>query len=137
MVEEGDLFGEYLPNVRYALVNICDLNDAEILEKKNALASVFLLEKRLGDEKLKEFWDAIWSFVKGEDSLLLEGIFQWLIMILKQRGIDTSEIGEIDWKTNLEEGKTVIQNQLDKIEERETPKPLVLAAISGFFFLQP
>ena len=109
MVEEGELFGEYLPSLRYALVNICALSDEEILAKKNGLASVFLLEKKIGRENIGDLWQTICELMEGEDELLWKGILEWLIMNFKQRDASTSEIGKINMdKLNPKEGRSKI-----------------------------
>lgn len=57
------------------------------------------------------------STIRREDSQVSKGIIEWLIMILKQRDVDASELENIPLGEH-EKGKTMIQHQLDKIEKR-------------------
>jgi len=116
MVEMGDVFKDYIPNFKYHLIDVRRLDEEELKKKGDAIAAVFLLEQGFGerDEKLREKLEGALSILTKEEENLARGVYKWLTMKMKNAGIDTSKIEEIDYHRRYEEAVDMIEIELRK-----------------------
>lgn len=119
LVEQGDLFTEYIPNVRYHLVDIPRISKEMLKEIGNVLAGVFLLEHEIhGEEFSKAFQEALDLFDRETDDEIWKAVAEWLSVLLRRRHpLDAVKLmQEIDFtKHNRQEVKTMLATMPEKL----------------------
>ncbi len=111
IVQSGELFGDFLPSLRYHLV---DISKQEELEKQaNALAAVFLLEKENPNANLEETIKKAISWAENESNYELWKTFmKWVARFLQDHRNPSNKdiLDDLDFENkNKEEITTMIE----------------------------
>lgn len=128
IIDENELFGDYLPNLKYYLVDIPRYNFEQLSKLKDTLASVFMLENQaLSDaNSSKKFISAIQKSLKiwiaANDDDFIIGMVTWLIYKLQDKHPSLQD-------KVLKE----LLSQLDKKPAREELFPMIDTNIKHFF----
>jgi predicted transposase YdaD len=99
IVDEGEIFGDYLPNVKYHLVDIARCDAERLKQLGNSLAGVFLLEHDLqGEEFTTAMQEALDLIDQDADEPLWRAIATWIsVRILREMPDEAAEIlGKLD-----------------------------------------
>ena len=119
LVDMAEIFGEFIPNVQYHLINISDLNIEKLQQLGNALAGVFLLEHKVNSEEFeKAFKEALKLIFTEPDYELVKAIIQWILALLKREFPKQAPalVQEIDFtKYNREEVRTMLETMPKKL----------------------
>ena len=119
LVDQGDLFTEYIPNVKYHLVDVPRISKEMLKEIGNILAGVFLLEHEIhGEEFSKAFQEALDLFDRETDDEIWKAVAEWLSVLLRRRHpLDAVKLmQEIDFtKHNRQEVKTMLATMPEKL----------------------
>jgi len=83
LVEEGEKFGDFIPNVRYHLIDIPRYDIEKLKEIGNSLSGVFLLEHE-SDELESSLKEALEMIAKEPNEELWKAIIEWIKPKLKQ-----------------------------------------------------
>jgi predicted transposase YdaD len=85
LVEHGELFAKYLPNVSYHLVDIPRVNQDTLKRIGNCLSGIFLLEQEINSQEFEDSLLQALEFIDQEtDDELWKAIIDWLLMLLKR-----------------------------------------------------
>ena len=119
IVESGKLFANYIPNVKYHLINVPKLNVEQLEQIDNTLAGIFLLEKEIGSEKFAEILRKSLNVIEKEtDDELWKAVVEWIFIKLK--GKHPSSLPEL-WKNidlennNRKEVITMLETMPEKL----------------------
>jgi predicted transposase YdaD len=90
IVEQGELFGDFLPDFRYHLVHISEIPETYLKELHNSLSAVFLLEKENRGEAFQEVLKVALSWVfKEKSEQVRNGILDWILIRFQKETQDT------------------------------------------------
>ena len=119
IVEYGELFTDFIPNLKYHLIDIPRLDIDKLKQIGNALAGVFILEHEISSEEFeKAFHDALDLIDKEHDDEIWKGILEWIRMRLLGNHPKKAEklFQEIDFsKHNRKEIKTMLETMPRKL----------------------
>ena len=139
MVDKGDLFNEFIPNVKYHLIDIPRYDEKKLKKIGDTLAGVFLLEhesesKEDFNKRLKE---ALAIIAQEPNEELWQSVAQWIAEKLKRKlpGDEAEKLLEnLDFeKYSKKEIKTMLETMPEKLitwgkdEERKTIAKNMLA----------
>ncbi len=84
MVEHSNLFGNYIPNLQYHLIDIVHYDTNKLKALHNALSALFLLEQSQDHESfLQSIREANIILSQEKDTELWKAILQWIVFKLK------------------------------------------------------
>jgi predicted transposase YdaD len=94
MVDEGEIFGDYLPNVKYHLVDIARADPQRLQQLGNSLAGVFLLEHDLQGEEFAAAMQQAFDLIDQDtDEPLWRAIVTWITArILREMPEQAAEV---------------------------------------------
>lgn len=81
---EFDLFKDYIVNFKYHLINVNDYTKENLLELKNTIASIFLLDQHIDRQEFILRAGALSDIYKSLSSIHQLKIKDWLINTLKE-----------------------------------------------------
>jgi predicted transposase/invertase (TIGR01784 family) len=94
MVDRHEVFGDYVPDFRYMLVDVAHYDLAKLRRIRNAVAGVFMLDRDLSGTDLRERLREALDFLKREETEAILTFATWLRnVLLSHRGEE--ETGEI------------------------------------------
>ena len=94
MVDRHDLFGDYVPDFRYMLVDVAHYEVSKLRRIRNAVAGVFLLDRDLRGTDLRLRLQEALGFLRDEQAEVILTFATWLRnVLLSHRG--EKETGEI------------------------------------------
>ncbi len=142
LVQKGEIFQDFLPNVRYHLVDVSQQGVDKLQGLANSIAGVFLLEKEDFENDWQEKFDtAIQWFDKEENSELWKALFHWLAYHLanKLSPKDSDNIiDEIDFENkSKQEIYTMIQTLPDRIYQDGEIQGLAKGMLKGLSWTSP
>ncbi|RME84260.1 MAG: hypothetical protein D6785_05765 [Planctomycetota bacterium] len=97
IVEMGEEFIEYIPNLHYSLLPIHQMSREELEKYGKGLGAVFLLEQGFGEEEeeLKKRLEEASKMLFKEEKELVQAIGKWFQMRLKGSELEPSLVEEI------------------------------------------
>ena len=119
LVDMADIFGEFIPNVKYYLINIQKLKIEELQQLGNALAGVFLMEHEVNSQEFeKSFKEGLKLVYSEPDYELLKTITEWIFALLKREFPEKAPelVQNIELtKNNREEVRTMLETMPKKL----------------------
>ena len=120
MVEESEIFGDFLPNVKYHLVDIPRLDPKKLNELGNSLSGVFLLDREIAQEEFESVLNqALENIFKDKNLELKRAIIDWIMNRFKEKAEEfglTQVIEEIVLKSeNQKEMKSMLEMMPKKL----------------------
>ncbi len=147
IVQSGEIFGDFLPSLKYHLI---DISKQEELEKQaNALAAVFLLEKENPNANLEETIKKAISWMKNEPNYeLWKTLMKWVARFLQDHRNPSNKdiLDDLDFENkNKEEITTMIETLPQRLidqgaktgYEKGLAKGEVLGLIQGIGYTYP
>ncbi len=116
-VDGGDIVKEYIPNLRYHLIDLSKISNDVIREKNNTLSSVFLFENIKRSKNKAELLSEVMTILdKEEDEEISITINKWILIHLQtEEEKKTHAINNIDIdKLNRMEGRKMIESLRDQ-----------------------
>ncbi len=124
IVEHSELFGDYIPNLKYHIIDIGHYDPNKLAALHNALSSLFLLEQSHDQTALSKSLEEISDvFSQEKNAELWKAVFQWIIIKLKLNFSKTSpealtQLEEAILKKTKKEGHTMLETVVNKIFEQ-------------------
>jgi len=124
IVEHSELFGDYIPNLKYHIIDIGHYDSNKLAALHNALSSLFLLEQSHDQAALSKSLEEISDvFSQEKNAELWKAVFQWIIIKLKLNFSKTSpealtQLEEAILKKTTKEGHTMLETVVNKIFEQ-------------------
>lgn len=120
LVEQSHLFNDFLPQLKYYLVDIPRLSEEKLKQLHNSLAAVFLLERDMPGEQYEEVLKMALEFiVKDADSELAKSLYQWILRRFQEKTEESvlqKVIQEISPQTEqIQELKTMLELMPQKL----------------------
>ena len=145
LVEQAQLFGDFVPNLRYYLVDIPRLDKTKLAKFANGLAAAFLLDREMDSADFAQTLQQATTWLDNEpDDEVLHGVAAWIIMLLKNEFPDSVKdlLDNVDLnKRSRKEVKTMLETMPRKIYNsgrQEECKQNILTFLEGRFgFVSP
>lgn len=118
LVEHGELFGDFIPNVFYHLIDIPRYDAARLKQIGNSLAGVFLLEHESKEGNFETILQESLDIIGQEDDYeLWKSIVEWVIAKLKRELPQQAGqmLGNVDFNRH---SKKEIKNMLETTAKR-------------------
>lgn len=110
-VAEADKFGDFVPNVKYHLLDIPRYDPQELKKMGNTLAGVFLLEREVKDQDVESFLkDGLSIIGKEQDYEIWKQVIYWLLAKLDRELPDEarSVLAQIDLERQTKQEVTTM-----------------------------
>lgn len=118
LVEYGELFGDFIPSVRYHLIDIPRYSEEKLKQIGNSLAGVFLLEheRKSKEEFETNLKEALAIIGQEPDKELWKEIIQWIVVLLKRVFPEKGELLEnLDFEKHK---RKEIQSMLETMHKK-------------------
>ena len=119
MVEYGHIFAEFIPNVKYHLVDVPHQAKELLLRLRNTLAAVFLLEQDIDDVEFREVFREAFHLLENEpDDEIWLAIVGWVYVKLCRKSPEQANelFDEIDFsKFSRKEVTTMLETVSAKL----------------------
>ncbi len=117
---DGEIFREFLPSMRYHLVDIPRIDNDKLKQLNNALAGIFLLERNHSPEEFEKVYEEAVDLFDGVgNDELWKSIARWVARYLKREYPEKQDlIEELDFdKRNRKEMSDMLETMPKKLVE--------------------
>jgi predicted transposase YdaD len=123
LVSAGEVFKEWIPNVRYHFINAGGMKEEELDKRNNGLSAVFLMEKPIESYKeLEDRLEKVREYLKNDPNQeVLEAVLKWLFWNFGEE-ISNEKLDDIaqEWEnTHLKQKEidTMLKTNIQKYKQ--------------------